>query len=215
MVASVTRVTVTDSEKSRTPPLLSGEAFGAVLDAARAGAEWAWERLVTEIDPVLRGYLRRQGAADPDDLAGEAWLHVARNIGGFSGDYSGFRSWVFTIAHHRIIDERRRRGRRPVSLESAAFLDTAAPPAESAESEAMESFDQEEVDAILAMLSRDQREVMVLRILGGFGITEIAEIMGKTPGAVQSLQHRAIKRLSKILRKGVRNPSPPSVTEVK
>ncbi|MFQ5521964.1 MAG: RNA polymerase sigma factor [Acidimicrobiia bacterium] len=205
---------MTDSGKARTPPSLSSEVFGAVLEAARAGAEWAWELLVAEIDPVLRGYLRRQGAADPDDLAGEIWLQVARSIGRFSGEYSGFRSWVFTIAHHRIIDERRRRGRRREDPTAIEFLDAADTPVESAESAAMETFDREEVDAILSTLSRDQREVMVLRVLGGFGITEIAAIMGKTPGAVQSLQHRAIRRLRKNLTKGVGISSSPSVTEV-
>lgn len=180
-----------------------GEAFRSILDAARSGAEWAWARLVADIDPALRGYLRRQGASDPDNLAGETWLQVARGIRSFEGDYQGFRSWVFMIAHHRTIDERRRRRRRPEELEEEAGLDKAGAPTRSAESIALESLEQEDMEMILGRLSPPQREVVLLRIVAGFGISEIAEIVGKKPGAVQALQHRALRRLRRILEEGV------------
>ncbi|MEX1043252.1 MAG: RNA polymerase sigma factor [Acidimicrobiia bacterium] len=179
------------------------EAFDSIVAAARSGAEWAWERLLNEVDPVLRGYLRSQGATDVDDLAGETWLHVARGMGGFQGGYTDFRSWVFMIAHHRIIDERRKRGRRPVDLEESEALERSAPPFRSAESEVMDVMDEAEVERLLDHLSVDQREVVLLRVLGGFGISEIAQIIGKKPGAVQALQFRAFRRLEKFLEKDV------------
>lgn len=202
-LASVTRATVRHQALPPPPGDVSTEAFQSILAAAQAGAEWAWTRLVVDIDPVLRGYLRRQGATDPDDLAGETWLHVARGIHRFEGDADSFRSWVFMVAHHRIIDERRRRRRRPADLEEEPTLDRAAPPTSSAEVEAMDALEDAELAAVLDRLSPDQREVVLLRIGAGFGITEIAEIMGKRPGAVQALQHRAFRRLEKILERGV------------
>ncbi|HUP14450.1 MAG TPA: RNA polymerase sigma factor [Acidimicrobiia bacterium] len=182
---------------------VSGEAFDSVVDAARVGAEWAWTRLVTDIDPVLRGYLARQGSSDVDDLAGETWLHVARGISRFEGDYDNFRSWVFMVGHHRIIDERRRRRRRPADPTESEKLLRHVGTVISAENEVM---DQAETDTILGLLEEltvSQREVVLLRVMGGFGVAEIAGIIGKKPGAVQALQHRAFRRLERILEKGV------------
>ena len=83
--------------------------FASVLEAAQAGAEWAWSRLYRDLAGPVLGYLRTRGAAEPEDLVGEVFLQVARNLGTFDGDYRSFRSWVFTVAHHRVVDERRRK----------------------------------------------------------------------------------------------------------
>src|SRR5215831_18270393 len=90
-----------------------GADFEALLAAARAGRPEAWERVYRSLAPAVTGYLRMQGALEPDDLASEAFLGVFRSIGSFAGDEAGFRSWVFVIAHRRLVDERRARSRRP------------------------------------------------------------------------------------------------------
>jgi RNA polymerase sigma factor (sigma-70 family) len=169
--------------------------FASLLGAAQAGAAWAWDVLVTELGDTLYAYVRRQGARDPDDLVGETWLHVARGIGSFDGSHTQFRSWVFMVAHHRIIDERRQRRRKPADAADAERLEAAAAAEPSAEAEAIHALGEEDVVRILSTLPEAQREVMLLRIVGGFGITEIAAIVGKRPGAVQALQHRAVRRL--------------------
>src|SRR3954469_21686423 len=79
----------------------------------QAGRADAWDRCFRELSPAVAGYLRMQGAADPDDLTSEVFLAVFRNIGTFSGTEANFRSWIFVIAHRRLQDERRRRMRRP------------------------------------------------------------------------------------------------------
>src|SRR3954470_22954958 len=89
------------------------DAFEDVLGAARAGAEWAWERIYAELSPRVAGYLRALGAGDPEDLVGEVFLQVVRGLDGFEGDEAAFRTWVFTIAHRRLVDDLRRRRRRP------------------------------------------------------------------------------------------------------
>jgi hypothetical protein len=53
-----------------------GDAFGDVLSAARAGAEWAWTRIYDDLAPKVVGYLRGHGAGDPEDVAGEVFLQV-------------------------------------------------------------------------------------------------------------------------------------------
>ena len=182
--------------------MLADEAFQSLVGAARCGAEWAWSRLVEDIDCTLRGYVRRQGGLDPDELVGETWLHVARGIHRFEGDEVGFRSWVFMIAHHRIIDERRRRGRKPEELQDLRTLDRVGLSARSAESEAMEWLEHDDLQEMLDQVSPAQREVLLLRFVGGFGISEIADIVGKKAGAVQALQRRALARLKKNLETG-------------
>jgi RNA polymerase sigma-70 factor (ECF subfamily) len=78
----------------------------------------------------------------------------------------------------------------------------------------MERIEHEELQQLLDLLSSDQREVVLLRFVGGFGISEIAEIVGKKAGAVQALQRRALARLKRILEEGVRNPGDVAVTRV-
>ncbi len=175
------------------------DSFETVLDAARSGAEWAWSRLLGDVDGTLRGYVRRQGGVDVDDLMSETWLHVVRGLNRFSGDETAFRSWVFMIAHHRIIDERRRLSRRPIGYAEEEALEEAGPRAPSAEAEGIDRIGEEDLQLVLEQLSPSQREVVLLRFVAGFGVTETAEIVGKNPGAVQALQRRAFRRLEKIL----------------
>ena len=64
--------------------------FETVLAAAQRGAPWAFERIFTALSPVVTGYLRVQGAAEPDDLTSEVFVAVLRNVHGFTGNEAGF-----------------------------------------------------------------------------------------------------------------------------
>lgn len=91
-----------------------GEQFPEVLQAARLGAEWAWRALHRNLAPSIIGYLDTRGASDPEDLAGEVFfLRLFRDLPRFEGGEGEFRAFAFTIARHRLIDERRCRSRRP------------------------------------------------------------------------------------------------------
>jgi RNA polymerase sigma-70 factor (ECF subfamily) len=72
-----------------------GESFQDLLEAARAGGEWAWTLIYRDLAPTVLGYLRAEGAHEPEDLLCEVFLHVVRGINTFEGDEDGFRSWVF------------------------------------------------------------------------------------------------------------------------
>ncbi len=170
--------------------------FQSILDAACAGAEWAWSRLYADLAGPVRGYAVARGAGEPDDVVGETFLQVARNLKGFQGEYPAFRSWVFVIAHHRVIDERRRRTRRPEQP-----IDRPDPGAEGGdvEHEALDLLATRRVMDVLDGLSPDQRSVVMLRIVGDFSLEQTAEILGKRVGAVKSLQKRGLDRLRKIL----------------
>lgn len=175
-----------------------GVAFPEVLAAASAGADWAWDRLVTSIAGSLRGYLAAQGAADPDDLTGEVLLQLVQGIHRFEGDEAGFRSWVFLIAHHRLIDERRRRHRDEAKASSQEPIGDA--PAADAAFDSASGIDWSER---FGGLSEDQRHVILLRVVAGLPAEEVARILDKRLGTVRVLQHRALARLRADLVAGV------------
>ena len=175
-----------------------GGSFSTVLAAAQAGAEWAWEAIYRDLAGAVGGYLRGHGAVEPDDLVAEVFLQLARNIGTFEGDEAGFRSWVFTVAHHRLVDERRARGRRPLDLIEDSALESAAPQGD-VERDAVERLSADEAKALLVHLSPDQRDVLLLRIFGGLTVEEVAAAIGKRPGAVKALQRRALASLQRMV----------------
>lgn len=173
------------------------DAFDDVLDAARAGGEWAWRALYDDLAPTVLGYLRGRGAADPDDLTGEVFLQIVRDLGRFDGDERAWRSWVFTIAHHRLLDDRRRRGRRPEVLAATAELDR--PVEGEVEERALEAVTTDEVRRLIEGLSPDQADVLLLRMLAGLTIEEVARAVGKRVGAVKALQRRGLRAIRQSL----------------
>src|SRR5205814_6232262 len=81
-----------------------GDQFKGILTAAQDGGEWAVAILYRWLHPAVVSYLRVRAGDDAEDLASETWLAVARALPGFTGDEAAFRSWVFTIAHRRLVD---------------------------------------------------------------------------------------------------------------
>jgi RNA polymerase sigma-70 factor (ECF subfamily) len=175
-----------------------GLEFPRVLDAARAGAEWAWQSLYRDLAPSVLGYLRARGAPSPEDVCGDVFCQVVRDIHSFDGDESGFRSWVFVMAHHRLLDDVRRRKRRPETPVDTEDLRETSGPADTA-AEAIDRVETGRLRAVIDELTPAQRDVVLLRVLGGLSIEEVASVVGKAPGAVKSLQHRGLETLRRKL----------------
>jgi RNA polymerase sigma-70 factor, ECF subfamily len=175
---------------------LPDEEFQRVLCAAQAGAEWAVATLYRERQPGLIRYLRARRAADAEDVASDVWLDVARSLGRFEGGEADFRRWLFTLAHRRLVDATRREARRrsaPVPTEALA----AVPAASDTEAEALGGIASEAALREIAALPRDQAEVVLLRVVAGLSADDVAALMGKRPGTIRVLQHRALARLAK------------------
>jgi len=172
----------------------------SLLEAARANGDWAWGEIYRTYAPKVRGYAASQGVADPDDLVGEVFLQAVRNLPSFTGDENGFRSWLFTIAHRRVLDNRRRRRRRPEQL-TGEPRDSATVPA--AEDIALDVLGSDRLRSGLELLTMDQRRVLALRVVADLSVEEVARIIGKRRGAVKALQHRAIERLRHSLEESV------------
>lgn len=173
-----------------------GPAFDDVLAAARTGAAWALQRLYEDLAGTVTGYLRLRGATDADDVTSEAFLSIFRSLHAFEGDEAAFRSWVFTIVHHRLIDERRRADRRPRTESVDEVGETASG---DVEREALDRLGGTWVQEVLGTLSAEQREVLLLRIVADLSVEDVADILGKRAGAVRALQYRGIRSLRRQL----------------
>ena len=180
-----------------------GPTFDSVLTAARAGGEWAWTRLYDDLAPVVLGYLRARGATEPEDLVGEVFLRIVRDLVSFDGDEREFRSWVFTIAHHRLVDDLRQLGRRPVSAVAPEDLGEVLGVGDT-EQDALARLGGDRVRELISALTPDQQGALLLRVMADLSVEQIAQALGKRPGAVKALQRRALAALRKeMLRQGV------------
>ena len=175
-----------------------GPSFTAVLDAAAAGDEAAFRVLWRDLQPRLLRYLDALAPGAGEDLASETWLRVVDGLTRFSGDERAFRAWVFMVARHRAVDRWRRRTRRHdelVPVEALADLPAVDDPAEAA----LDAISTQSAVALLATLPRDQAEVVLLRVVAGLDVAQVATITGKRPGTVRVLAHRALRRLAQRL----------------
>lgn len=176
------------------PPAEAPGRRPARLGLARAGSprETVLDagEVYRELAPAVLGYLRARGAPDPENVLGEVFLGVARDLSGFRGDATARRRWVFTIAHNRLTDAHRRRARRPEVVDAEPIGGEAPPPEDPVDPELV---------AALAALSDGQREVVVLRFVADLSLDDVAAITGRTTNAVKAMQHRALAGLRRRL----------------
>lgn len=163
------------------------------VEALRNGDSQAWARLLEEFRPQIEGYARRMGAIDADDVAGATFESVTRHIARFSGSEAQFRSWIFTLAHARIVDDIRRRSRRPeVELRS---IDAPL----SVEVLDLVGDGDDQIAVALAQLSEEQRDLLEKRFVLGLPMREIAAATGRTEEATRVAIHRCARRLRELL----------------
>jgi len=173
-----------------------GEAFDEVIAAAGTGAEWAIAALYDELQPPLLAYLRSQDPGEAEDLASEVWQGIGEGLSRFEGNEASFRAWVFTIARHRVIDWRRRRSRRPAVAAGEERLVSVAGAEDPASAAVAAVASEEAIRRIRQVLPPDQAEIIVLRVLGDLDADQVGRILGKRPGTIRVLQHRALRRLA-------------------
>ncbi len=173
-------------------------AFDSVLAAAQRGAEWALAALYTELRGPVYSYLRAGSAQEAEDLTSEVFVAVVAGLNRFDGDAAALRSWVFTIAHHRLTDHHRRTARqrtRPVPVEEFATRTDHA----DTEADAIGALGADSALRRIAQLPSAQAQVLFLRVVADLSVDQVAEIVGRRPGAVRALQFRALRQLRKEL----------------
>ena len=172
---------------------MGGQRLDDVLPAAQLGEAWAISAVYAELAPRVQGYLRGRGAAEPEDLSSEVFLAVLPRLANVTGGAAGLRTFVFSVAHARLVDDLRRRGRREpaTAYDEAQDRRTSA----SAEEGALDLVATDGVRTVLAGLPDDQCEVLLLRIVADLTVEQVAAAIGRSPGAVKQLQRRALLSL--------------------
>jgi RNA polymerase sigma factor (sigma-70 family) len=176
--------------------MATGDEFESTLAAAQMGAEAAFATLYAEFNPRLERYFAARAPGAGEDLASETWMGAARALGEFRGDERQFRSWLFTIAYRRLMDHWNERATNPDLMDPAAM--TAWVGTDDPEQSVIGAMSaQEAARRIVGCLSAEQADVVLLRLLGDLDIDDVAAILGKRPGAIRALQHRALRKLKK------------------
>jgi RNA polymerase sigma-70 factor (ECF subfamily) len=172
--------------------------FAEVVLAAVEGNEAAFVRLYREVQPGLLRYLRGLVGEDAEDVASEAWLHIARDLRSYRGEGAGFRGWAATIARNRALDLLRRQRRRPSELTAIEYFDELAG-VENTEGRAIQAAEMRAVIDWIARLPRDQAEAILLRVVMGLDAESAGRVVGKRAGAVRTAAHRGLRRLAEEL----------------
>jgi len=182
----------------------------ADLVGARRREPAAVTRIYTAYAPALfRFFLAAVGdRPTAEDLTGEVFKSAIEGLPRFRGPVEALGGWLFGIARHDLSDYRRRQARNPVQplddlLEEAALAGGAVDPEELA----LERLEGDRVLAALRQLTRDQREVLLLRLVADLTAPEVAGILHKSTEAVKALQHRGLASLARLL--GVTNDMSP------
>jgi RNA polymerase sigma-70 factor (ECF subfamily) len=128
----------------------------------------------------------------------DTWLQIVRGLAGFRGDEQAWRSWLFTTARRRTLDEHRRSSRRP-QRPLDEVLPGQLPATPDAADLAIEHLRTQSAMALVARLPPHQAEVILLRVLAGLDTETVARLVGRSPGAVRVAAHRGLRRLAEIL----------------
>ena len=143
--------------------------------------------------PQVLGYLTARGVEDAEAIMQEVFVAVLPRLQTVTGGVAGLRTFVFSVAHARMVDDHRRQQRTPIKLPFEPELDGRQ--ASSAEDEVLQRISPQEVADLLDDLPAEQREVLSLRLVAGLTVDQVAAVMGKSAGAVKQLQRRALIRL--------------------
>jgi len=175
-----------------------GEVSAALRAVREDGDENAFRVLYRAVQPGLLRYLRVLVGTDAEDVASEAWLHIARDLSTFKGDEDGFRGWAATIARNRALDHLRHQRRRPVNAATDEQLSEVPAREDTAES-AVTAMDTDAALELISKLPRDQAEAVLLRAVMGLDAKAAAKVLGKRAGAVRMAAHRGLRTLADLI----------------
>ncbi len=176
----------------------------ALVRAAQGGDVDAFGRLYDRyVDLVFRyAYYRLGDRCLAEDVASETFLRALRNITTISYQGRDVGAWFVTITRNLVLDHLKS-GRHRYETVIADFRD-ADRPTDGPEPAVLSALENAELLRCIRQLGAEQQECIVLRFLQGLSVSETAELMGKSEGAIKALQHRAIRRLAALLPEDLR-----------
>jgi len=170
-----------------------------LIRSVKAGDAEAFGEIYTRhMNAVFRFFFARlNNRQDAEDLTEETFFRVWRSLPTFEDQGVPFLAYLFLIARNLLIDYYRRfeNSKTSAGIEDSVVAES---PADTSEA-AIRNIEHKEVRQALDKLKDDYQIVLVSRFLSELSTKEIAQIMGKTPGSIRVLQHRALEALSRLI----------------
>jgi RNA polymerase sigma-70 factor (ECF subfamily) len=190
------------ADQAATKASASTEEVRRLVDRAQAGERDALEELYLLHFDRIYSYLHMTvgNRHDAEDLTTQTFLRMLESIGRFRWKSAPFSAWLFRIAHNLAMDHFRAHRRWQPEEEVPEPHGEEEP---SAEALAMRTIGRESMLEMIEGLSPEQQQVLTLKFVFSFNNGEVAAILGKTEGAIKSLQHRALAALQKQLQGAV------------
>jgi len=135
-----------------------------------------------------------------EDLTGQVFLRMIEAVRTQSAWHTSFSGWLYRIAHNLVVDHYRRRGRAiHTDIDESPNI-----PAQDSDpyKKAAALLDSDALLRAIGELTEEQAQVVTLRFLEGYSITEVATLLDKTEGAIKALQYRGVASLRRIMKNG-------------
>ena len=174
------------------------ELLSLIVQQDRESLEALYDRYAGAVYSLAVQMLRDSGAAE--EVTQDTFFNVWRRASSYKSGRGSVTAWLFSIAHHRTIDELRRRRRDRTQIQHGVDLtnmpsENGGDPLEFATSQ----FDRSQVKEALKVLRPEQREVVLLAYYGGLTHSEIASYLEKPLGTVKTRMRLALKKLREVL----------------
>jgi RNA polymerase sigma-70 factor, ECF subfamily len=173
-----------------------------VAERVRRGDPDAVGEVYVHLSDRLLGYLiaRVRDRATAEDLLEATFIELLRKGHTIVGGPAAIKVWLFRSAYFNALDHIRKVRRRHEDITDDFSGIDLEDPAEGPADAAVREERRRTVRAAMAHLSEDQRAVLQMRYVAGLSAPEVAEVLGKTEGAVRSLQHRGERAMARLLR---------------
>jgi RNA polymerase sigma-70 factor (ECF subfamily) len=168
-----------------------------LVQRAKTGDRDALEALYKLYSPLIFRYIayRVPSLHDAEDITAEVFVKMVKGLPTYNPSSVPFESWLYRIAAARVIDFRRRSGRRPLSDLTENMADMTPLPEEQVQNKQMNLG----LRSAMQQLSDEQQTILILRFVELKSHEEVANIVGKSIAAVKTTQYRALRRLVEIL----------------
>jgi RNA polymerase sigma-70 factor (ECF subfamily) len=167
--------------------------FERRLEAARAGEGWALAELFRDLHPRVLRYLRSLDPVEADGLASDTWLEVVHGLDRFRGTERDLRAYTFEVARGRLARRTEARPDVAVVLRDDDVV----------EDRTLEALGTEQALDRILTLPLEQAEVVLLRVLGGLTVEEVARLLDRRVGTVRLMQRNALGRLAEATSVGM------------
>jgi len=170
-----------------------------IVESAKKGKEEAFESLYKVYsDNIYRYLYYLLGNQDTAyDLTSQTFLKAYENLKSYRFKGYSFSAWLYKIAHNLAIDHFRKQQKEASGFSEGSLRSAWAKAGETNFEELV--INRVTLEDALKNLTLGQRQVIILKFIEQMNNSQVAEILGKTTGAVKAIERRALSELKNIL----------------